>query len=109
MVLCAAFSLSPNGQASNDGTSDSTAVARVHEAASDSTKPILLPSVVVSGRRIAPGDAAWIPSSARYLYSDDGSKLLLADLRITSPLPASAALSLYELPVDQTARDYVWG
>jgi hypothetical protein len=42
------------------------------------------------------------------LYPDDGSKLLLGDLRITSPLPASADLSLYGLPVDQTARDYVW-
>jgi hypothetical protein len=30
-------------------------------------------------------------------------------LRITSPLPASADLKLYGLPVDQTARDYVWG
>jgi len=35
--------------------------------------------------------------------------LLLGDLRISSPLPASADLSLYGLPVDQTARDYVWG
>jgi hypothetical protein len=35
--------------------------------------------------------------------------MLLGDLRISSPLPASADLSLYGLPVDQTARDYVWG
>jgi hypothetical protein len=42
------------------------------------------------------------------LYPDDGSKLLLGDLRITSPLPASADLRLYGLPVDQTARDYIW-
>jgi hypothetical protein len=54
-------------------------------------------------------DPSWIPPSARSLYPDDGSKLLLSDLRITSPLPASADLKLYGLPVDQTARDYVWG
>jgi hypothetical protein len=35
--------------------------------------------------------------------------MLLGDLRVTSPLPASADLKLYGLPVDQTARDYVWG
>src|SRR5262245_44475412 len=35
--------------------------------------------------------------------------MLLGDLRISSPLPASANLSLYGLPVDRTARDYVWG
>src|SRR5262249_12549876 len=73
------------------------------------TKPILLSPVVVSAKRTRTGDAAWIPSSARSLYPDDGSKLLLGDLRITSPLPASADLRLYGLPVDQTARDYVWG
>jgi hypothetical protein len=50
-----------------------------------------------------------VPSSARFLYPDDGSKLLLGDLRITSPLPASADLRLYGLPVDQTAREYVLG
>jgi hypothetical protein len=95
-----------NGQ----GTSDSTTVGRVQEAASDSTKPILLSPVVVSvSRPTRPGDAAWIPSSAKFLYPDDGSKLLLGDLRITSPLPASADLRLYGLPVDQTARDYIWG
>jgi hypothetical protein len=93
-------------------------VGSVQEAASDSTKPILLPTVVVSERRARPGrgnrpdhpgDAAWIPSSARFLYPDDGTKLLLGDLRISSPLPASADLRLYGLPVDQTAREYVWG
>ena len=29
-------------------------------------------------------------------------------MRVSSPLPASADLRLYGLPVDQTARDYVW-
>jgi hypothetical protein len=102
--------LSANGQATSDSTSDSTTVGVVREAASDSTKPILLPPVVVSSsRRNRTGDATWIPSSARFLYADDGSKLLLGDLRISSPLPASADLSLYGLPVEQTARDYVWG
>ena len=105
VLLCMAFSLTANGQA----PTDSTVTGSVREAASDSTKPILLPPVVVSAQRAAPpGEAAWIPSSARFLYPDDGSKLLLGDLRITSPLPASADLRLYGLPVDQTARDYVW-
>jgi hypothetical protein len=103
--LCIAFSLTANVQAA----ADSTTTGRVREAASDSTKPILLPAVVISGKRGArPGEVAWVPASARYLYSDDGSKLLLGDLRITSPLPASADLRLYGLPVDQTTRDYVW-
>ena len=106
ILLCAAFSLPPNGQAATDSMTTGT----VREAASDSTKPIRLPPVVVSGRRgPRPGDATWVPSSARSLYSDDGSKLLFGDLRISSPLPASADLRLYGLPVDQTARDYVWG
>ena len=106
VLLCAAFSLPPNGQAATDSVITGT----VREAASDSTKPIRLPPVVVSGKRgPRPGDATWIPSSARSLYSDDGSKLLFGDLRISSPLPASADLRLYGLPVDQTARDYVWG
>lgn len=105
-LLCAAFSFPANEQAATD----STVTGSVREAASDSTKPILLSPVVVSGQRAAPpGGADWIPSSARFLYPDDGSKLLLGDLRITSPLPASADLRLYGLPVDQTARDYVWG
>src|SRR5262245_27483199 len=104
-LLFAAFSFPLNGQA----TTDSTVTSRIREAASDSTKPILLSPVVVSAKRTRTGDAAWIPSSARSLYPDDGSKLLLGDLRITSPLPASAELRLYGLPVDQTARDYVWG
>lgn len=112
ILLCAAFSLPPNAQAATD----SATTGSVREAASDSTKPIRLPTVVVSARRAhrpesgtRPGDAAWIPSSARSLYDDDGSKLLFGDLRISSPLPASADLRLYGLPVDQTARDYVWG
>lgn len=106
LLLCGAFSLSVNGQAA----SDSAITGTVHEAASDSTKPILLPPVVVSAKRGPhPRDAGWIPSSARFLYPDDGSKLLLGDLRVSSPLPASAELRLYGLPVDQTARDYVWG
>jgi len=111
-LLCAAFSFAAKGEA----PTDSTTLGRVREAASDSTRPILLPPVVVSAPRIrrngpalAPGDAAWIPSSARFLYPDDGSKMLLGDLRISSALPASADLRLYGLPVDQTARDYVWG
>lgn len=105
ILLCSAFSFSPNGQA----TQDSSITARIRDAASDSTKPILVAPVVVSAKRLVrPGDAAWIPPSARSLYPDDGSKLLLGDLRITSPLPASADLRLYGLPVDQTARDYVW-
>lgn len=106
VLLCAAFSLPPNGQAAID----SAVTGTVREAASDSTKPIRLPPVVVSARRgPRPGDATWVPSSARSLYADDGSKLLFGDLRISSPLPASADLRLYGLPVDQTARDYVWG
>ena len=106
VLLCAAFSLPPNGQAAID----SAVTGTVREAASDSTKPIRLPPVVVSGRRgPRPGDATWVPSSAKSLYADDGSKLLFGDLRISSPLPASADLRLYGLPVDQTARDYVWG
>lgn len=105
VIVSAVFTFSANGQA----TSDSLTVGGTREAASDSTKPILLPPVVVPGTRIQPGDAAWIPSSARFLYPDDGSKLLLGDLRITSPLPASADLSLHGLPMDQTAREYVWG
>lgn len=109
IFLCAAFALSANEQAARDSTGDSPAVSSVAVAASDSTKPILLPTVVVSGRRTSPGDAAWIPSSARFLYPDDGSKMLLGDLRVSSALPASADLRLYGLPVDQTARDYVWG
>ena len=107
LVLGAAFSLSANGQAIH-GTSDSSAVVHV-PAAPDSTKPILLTPIVISARRTPHGDPSWIPPSARSLYPDDGSKLLLGDLRITSPLPASADLKLYGLPVDQTARDYVWG
>lgn len=104
-LLCTAFSLSANVQAAPDTTS----AGRVRAAAADSAQPILLPPIVVSGQRAArPGEAAWIPASARYLYADDGSKLLLGDLRITSPLPASADLRLYGLPVDQTTRDYVW-
>ena len=106
VLLCAAFSLPPNGQAAID----SAVTGTVWEAASDSTKPIRLPPVVVSARRgPRPGDATWVPSSAKSLYADDGSKLLFGDLRISSPLPASADLRLYGLPVDQTARDYVWG
>ena len=105
VLLCSTLSLAPGAP----GASDTTTVGAVREAAADSTKPILLPQVVVSAHRIAPGDAAWIPASAQNLYPDDGSKLLLGDLRISSPLPASADLSLYGLPVDQTARDYVWG
>lgn len=46
--------------------------------------------------------------SARLLYPDDGAKPLMADLRVTSPVPLSADLRLYGLPVDQTARDYIW-
>ena len=110
LILCAAFSLSANVQATSDSTRDSTLTGSVHEAATDSTKPILLPPIVVSGQRPSrAGTVGWIPASARSLYPDDGSKLLLGDLRITSPLPASAELRLYGLPVDQTARDYVWG
>src|SRR5262249_40146234 len=110
VVLCAAFSFSPNALAASDSTLDSTIARPVSTAASDSTKPILLPPVVVSGRKTPrTGDAAWVPSSARFLYADDGSKMRLGDLRVSSPLPASADLSLYGLPVDQTARDYVWG
>lgn len=105
VILCVAFSFSENEQA----TRNSTSVGGIRVASSDSTKPILLPPVVVSGPRIQTGDAAWVPPSARFLYPDDGSKLLLGDLRITSPLPASADLSLYGLPMDQTAREYVWG
>src|SRR5437867_2181094 len=92
VLLWAAFSFTPNGQA----RIDSVITGSVREAASDSTKPLLLPQVVVSAKRTPrPGDAAWIPPSARLLYPDDGSKPLLADLRITSPLPASADLRLY--------------
>ena len=105
VLVCAAFSFAPNGQA----PTDSTIAGSVREAATDSTRPILLSPVVVSAPKIHPGDAAWVPTSARFLYPDDGSKLLLGDLRISSPLPASADLRLYGLPVDQTARDYVWG
>ncbi|HET7251715.1 MAG TPA: hypothetical protein VFI79_17865 [Gemmatimonadales bacterium] len=113
-LFCAALSCAANAPVTNDSVAvgsvrDSVAVGSVHEAASDSTKPIVLPAVPVSARRTRAGDAAWIPSSAQHLYSDDGSKLLLGDLRVTSPLPASADLSLYGLPMDQTARDYVWG
>lgn len=109
-LLYAALSLGASVPATNDSTArDSAAVGSVHAAASDSTRPIVLPAVPVTARRTQAGDAAWIPPSAEYLYPDDGSKLLLGDLRITSPLPASADLSLYGLPVDQTARDYVWG
>jgi hypothetical protein len=54
------------------------------------------------------GDPLWVPQSARLLYPDDGSKPLMADLRVTSPVPLSADLRLYGLPVDQTARDYIW-
>lgn len=109
IVLCAAFSFSPNAQAANDSVTDSATVARIPKAAADSTKPILLTPVVVSAPRVETGDPTWVPPSARALYPDDGSKLLLGDLRISSPLPASADLSLYGLPVDQTARDYIWG
>lgn len=112
LLFCSAFSFAANGEAGND----STTRGAVRAAAADSTKPILLSPVVVSAPRIrrenaAPraGDPAWIPPSARHLYPDDGAKLLLGDLRITSPLPASADLRLYGLPVDQTARDYIWG
>ncbi|HET9326140.1 MAG TPA: hypothetical protein VFQ05_05145 [Candidatus Eisenbacteria bacterium] len=106
LLLLSTFSFADSGQA----TRDSTITGSVLQAASDSTKPILLPPVVVSAKRGArPGEASWIPSSALILYADDGSKLLLGDLRISSPLPASADLRLYGLPVDQTARDYVWG
>jgi hypothetical protein len=107
-VFCAAISLSPKGEATIDSVSDSTISARIREAASDSTKPILLSPIVISAKRIQPSDATWIPSSAGFLYPDDGAKLLLGDLRISSPLPASADLRLYGLPVDQTARDYIW-
>jgi hypothetical protein len=69
----------------------------------------VLPPVEVSAKRVPrPGDPLWIPTSARLLYPDDGSKPLMADLRVTSPLPLSADLRLYGLPVDQTARDYIW-
>jgi hypothetical protein len=104
LLLYAAFSLGPNAQAATDTTRDS-----VRATPADSAKLIFLPAVVVSGRRVQPSDAGWIPRSARFLYPDDGSKLLLGDLRVSSPLPASADLRLYGLPVDQTARDYVWG
>ncbi len=109
VVLCAAFSFSPNAQAASDSTPDRPAVTAVAKAAADSTKPILLTPVVVSAPRNQTGDATWVPSSARSLYADDGSKMLLGDLRVSSVLPASAALSLYGLPVEQTARDYIWG
>ncbi len=106
MLLLGAFSLPPNEQAATDNAF----VGRVQAAASDSTKPLLLAPIVVSAKRTPrPGDAAWIPTSARFLYPDDGAKPLLADLRITSPHPASADLRLHGLPVDQTARDYIWG
>lgn len=108
LVLGAAFSLSANGLATRETTSDSAAVFHV-PATPDSTRPIPLSPIVVFARRTPHGDPSWIPPSARSLYADDGSKLLLGDLRITSVLPASAVLKLYGLPVDQTARDYVWG
>jgi hypothetical protein len=107
VILCATFALGANQAV----TTDSTAVGATRAAASDSTKPILLPPVVVSGTRTpaVSVDAGWIPSSARAVYPDDGSKQLLGDLRITSALPASAELSLHGLPMDQTAREYIWG
>jgi hypothetical protein len=105
VVLCAALSFSDSGRA----PTDSTVADSIREAIPDSTKAILLETVVVSSPRNLPNDATWIPSSARHLYADDGAKLLLSDLRITSPLPASAELRLHGLPVDQTAREYVWG
>ena len=108
LVLGAAFSLSANGQATRDTTIDNGAAFHM-PAAPDSSRPILLTPIVVFARRTPHGDPSWIPPSARSLYQDDGSKLLLGDLRITSVLPASAVLKLYGLPVDQTARDYVWG
>lgn len=108
LVLGAAFCLSANEIATRDTTSDSAAVFRM-PAAPDSSRPVLLTPIVVFARRTPHGDPSWIPPSARSLYADDGSKLLLGDLRITSVLPASAVLKLYGLPVDQTARDYVWG
>lgn len=109
VVLAAAFSFPANGRAPGDSTTDRSNTVRVSQAASDSTKPILLPPVVVSAPGPRPGDSTWVPRSARFLYADDGSKMLLGDLRISSALPASADLRLYGLPVDQTARDYVWG
>ncbi len=88
---------------------DTSAAVSLREAASDSTKPITLAPVEVSAKHVARvGDPQWIPTSARLLYSDDAAKSLTSDLRVTSPVPLSADLRLYGLPVDQTARDYIW-
>ena len=79
VVLGAAFSLSANGLATPDTTNDRAAAFHI-PATPDSTRPIPLSPIVVFARRTPRGDPSWIPPSARSIYADDGSTLLVGDL-----------------------------
>jgi hypothetical protein len=88
---------------------DTTMAVAVHEAATDSSKPIPLPVIEVSADRVRQvGDNLPTPMSTRELYSDDAYKSLTHDVRLSAPAPFSATLNLHGLPVDQGARPYLW-